>query len=296
MVSLLDSLNTKIDNLVTNTGENSQSSIVSADGNGLPYTKTKNERYTTTYKRKLITWFIPEFGIVKMYVNPEAISYTNKKIINKLQTKGGFTLQYWGEQLTTIRISGTTGSSGIEGINMLYEIYRAEQYAEDSVALSLAAANANSAINTGEFIGSAISKVAGVGYDNSAVQVSSAILSGILGSDSPNANALTSGNIMNLAQLAFTVEMYYDGWVYRGFFEDFAFDEKASDFLMNYTINFTATQRRGYRVNTFPWNKSANSGPSENNGIKGGVPYSSIPLIRQAPPKFIDNSQKFKIL
>src|SRR6185312_7899142 len=113
----------------------------SADGNGLPYSKVPSNR-NAQIKRNAITWFIPEFGIVRMYINPSAITYNHKKLISKDKTKGGFNLQYWGEDLTTLNISGTTGSSGIEGINVLYEIYRAEQYAFDGFGLSLAANNA----------------------------------------------------------------------------------------------------------------------------------------------------------
>src|SRR4051812_2330783 len=80
----------------------------SPDGNGLPYTKVPSHK-ASQQKRNTITWFIPQFGIVRMFVNPSAISYVNKKVISKDRTKGGYTLQYWGEELTTINISGTTG-------------------------------------------------------------------------------------------------------------------------------------------------------------------------------------------
>ncbi|TKP54045.1 hypothetical protein DVY53_14385, partial [Enterococcus faecalis] len=91
---------------------------VSADGNGLPYNHVSNNK-PGQLKRNIITWFVPQFGIVRMYVNPNSISYNHKKLLSKDRTKGGFTLQYWGEDLTTINLSGTTGSSGIEGINLL---------------------------------------------------------------------------------------------------------------------------------------------------------------------------------
>jgi hypothetical protein len=254
---------------------------VSSDGNGLPYSKILNEK-PGKFNRKLITWFVPEFGIVKMYVNPEKITYSHKKLITPERTKGGFTLQYWGEDLTRINIIGTTGSSGVEGINMLYEIYRAEQYAEDSVGLSLAAANAKSdlIINAGGALGEAIGGDVGEA-------LGSGILSGIMGADSPNGSALSASNIMTLAQLAFTVEMYYDGWVYRGYFQDMTYNEKANDFLWDYTLTFVATQRRGYRVNNFPWNKSANSGPSYSD--PGVIPMSNVAASGDisAPPAVI---------
>lgn len=239
----------------------------SADGNGLPYNKVPSYK-SGQLRRNVITWFVPEFGIVRMYVNPNSISYSHKKLISKDRTKGGYTLQYWGEDLTTLNISGTTGSSGVEGINVLYEIYRAEQYAFDGVGLTLAANNAsadiaNNLVNgAGGFLGQKINGLFG-GDSNSqtAAAAGAGILGGILGMSSPN-NNLSAKNVPSLAQLAFTVEMYYNGWVYRGFFENMTINERADNFLMEYQLSFVATQRRGYRLNYFPWTHSAKDGPS----------------------------------
>lgn len=241
-----------------------------ADGNGLPYSKVKSGREGQS-QRNIITWFVPEFGIVRMYINPQNITYNHKKLINSDRTKGGFTLQYWGEDLTTINLNGTTGSSGIEGINMLYEVYRAEQYAFDAVGLTLAASNAATDLASkatdalGGVIGGGLNALFGGDFGNSTAQsLGGGVLSGILGIDSPNNNALAAKNITSLAQLAFTVEMYYNGWVYRGFFKDMNVTESADNFLLTYQITFVATQRRGYRTNYFAWSRSAN-GPSDYN-------------------------------
>lgn len=64
---------------------------VSADGNGLPYNHVSNNK-PGQLKRNIITWFVPQFGIVRMYVNPSSISYNHKKLLSKDRTKGGFTL------------------------------------------------------------------------------------------------------------------------------------------------------------------------------------------------------------
>lgn len=229
----------------------------SADGNGLPYNNVPSYK-PGQLKRNIITWFVPQFGIVRMYVNPHAISYTHRKQISRERTKGGFTLQYWGEDLTVLNISGSTGSSGIEGINVLYEIYRAEQYAFDSVGLTLAANNFNNDLSH-NLLNGAASLFGGSATTQAGV---SGLLGGILGVDSPN-NALTAKNIPSLAQLAFTVEMYYGGWVYRGYFENMTINERADNFLFEYQMNFVATQRRGYRTNYFPWTRSAKDGPSQ---------------------------------
>ncbi len=242
----------------------------SSDGTGLPYSKAPTYQ-EGKLRRNIITWFIPEFGTVRMYVNPATIRYTFKKIIQKQFTKGGYTLQYWGEELPTLTISGTTGSSGIEGINVLYEIYRAEQYAFDSTGLVIAANNTAANLTTDAFnaIGNAIGNGVGpilfggttTGSAGNSVQ-NAGLIGGVFGLNSVT-NSLAATNYTTLAQLAFTVEMYYDGWVYRGYFTDFNFTESAEDFLMRYELNFTVTQRRGYRTNYFPWSKNPANGPSQ---------------------------------
>lgn|SRR5574337_933108 len=246
-------------------------STPSADGNGLPYSKiTPNA--VGRLNRNIITWFVPQFGTVRMFINPQNITYNHKKLISKERTKGGYTLQYWGEELSTLNINGTTGSAGIEGINMLYEIYRAEQYAFDAVGLTLAANNAAADLANGlvQGVGGAIGKAvngllpsSSQNSDN-ATALGAGLLGGILGLDSPN-NNLSARNIPSLASLAFGVEMYYNGWVYRGFFESMNVTERADNFLMDYQLVFTVTQRRGYRTNYFPWSQNPTNGPSSNN-------------------------------
>lgn len=241
----------------------------SADGNGLPYTKVPTYR-DAKLRRNIITWFVPEFGTVRMYVNPNSIRYNFRKLITQSMTKGGYTLQYWGEELPTLYISGTTGSAGVEGINVLYEIYRAEQYAFDTTGLVISANNAAQNLATDGFnaIGNAIGGSIG-GLLFGGTNTSSAgntvqnagIVGGLFGLNTPT-NSLAASNYTTLAQLAFTVEMYYDGWVYRGYFSQFDFTE-TTEFTWNYNLNFVVTQRRGYRTNYFPWHKNPANGPSQ---------------------------------
>lgn len=233
-----------------------------ASGNGLPYSQI-TPQVPGQITRNIITWFVPQFGTVQMFINPQNITYAHKKLINKDRTKGGYTLQYWGEDLDTLNISGTTGSSGIEGINALYEIYRAEQYAFDAVGVSLAANNASADVsnNVSVGLGGAIGQLLG-GTNLSSGLNSAGILGGIVGIDSPD-NSLSARNIPTLASLAFGVEMYYNGWVYRGFFENMTVTERADNFLMDYQMTFTAVQRRGYRTNYFPWQESPVYGASQ---------------------------------
>lgn len=236
-------------------------STPSADGNGLPFTKIPTT-VTSQLSRNIITWFVPQFGTVRMFINPQNISYVHKKLITKERTKGGFTLQYWGEDLSQLNIAGTTGSSGIEGINMLYEIYRAEQYAFDAVGLTLAANNAAADVSNNliQGIGGALGQVIG-GQSTTSAAAGAGLLGGILGLDSPN-NNLSARNLPSLASLAFAVEMYYNGWVYRGYFENMTINERADNFLLDYSMTFTVTERRGYRTNYFPWSNSPVPGPT----------------------------------
>jgi hypothetical protein len=224
--------------------------------NGLPFTQI-TPGVDSVITRNIITWFVPQYGTVEMFINPQNIKYNHSKQINKERTKGGFTLQYWGENLSTLNIDGTTGSSGIEGINMLYEIYRAEQYAFDTVGITLAANNASADLSNGlsQGIGGALSQV--VGSPPSA----GGLLGGILGLDSPN-NMLSVRNIPTLASLAFSVQMYYNGWSYQGYFNGMSITEKADNFLLDYSMEFVVTQRSGYRTNYFPWHNSPVSGAS----------------------------------
>jgi hypothetical protein len=243
----------------------------SADGNGLPYSKAPTYR-DATLQRNIITWFVPEFGTVRMYVNPSNINYSFNKTITPTRTKGGYSLQYWGEELTNLTITGTTGSAGVEGVNVLYEIYRAEQYAFDTAGLVISSNNAAQNLITQGFnaAGNAIGSggvgqllFGGTATGNAGTSVQNAgLIGGLFGLNSP-LNSLGASNYVSLAQLAFTVEMYYDGWVYRGYFKNMTITEKPYEF--DYNIGFVATQRRGYRTNFFPWHRNPAQGPSQYN-------------------------------
>jgi len=204
--------------------------------------------------RNIAHWFVPEVGVVKMYLNPQSIAYNLKKLITNERTKGGYIVQYWGEELTTLNLRGHTGSSGVEGLNVLYEIYRAEQILFDPIALSMAA---NSSI-TGL---------------NNAMDASSGNMGGLNGNVN-NATGLfqvgpASQSILprvtpSLASIALGMELYWSGWVFRGYFNSFSFTESAERIgLFEYDISFTVTERSGYRTNSLPWQHSAVYGPSD---------------------------------
>lgn len=239
------------------------SSGINSQQNNLP-----NNRAAISTRHQ-IRWLVPEGPIVEMYINPQNISYNYKKTISPQRTKGGYVIQYWGEDLVPLNISGTTGTSGIEGINVLYNVYRAEQLAFDPFALYQAAQK------------SLQNSSAGVFGTNSALG-SGNVLDSILNA-SQSVLPKPVANPPSLAALACTVEMYWSGEVYRGYFTDFSVKESASELgLFNYDINFMVTQRRGFRQNFLAWHRSPTDGPSNSDPING-IPYSFGSLVTSEP-------------
>lgn len=251
-------------------------SVPSDSGLGTRQSRVQNLRPAVN-ARNIIYWLVPEMPMVQMYINPQNITYSYKKGIASQRTKGGFMLQYWGEELTTLRLVGTTGTSGIEGINVLSDLYRAEQLALDPYALFLAAAQEQTGLaGLGSDIGNAIGGGVG-GAIGSAVGglAQSALDSALPGQTMPTPS---------LAQFAFTVEMYWSGEVYRGYFASFTVTESVETLgMFNYDIEFMVTQKRGFRQNFLPWHRSATSGPS-NSDPYFGTPHSFGQLLEGDQP------------
>lgn len=207
---------------------------------------------SVTYKRKMMRWLVPEAGIIDMYINPQDIKLQNKKTIRAERTKGGFVIQYWGEELPSLQINGHTGSSGYEGINVLENIYRGEQLAFDTIALQEL-----------------------VKYQNEDEEAARALIPAfgavsdfIQGLTNTNYNAGLALPKPTLGSYATSVELYYMGIVYRGFFTDFSISESANKLgIFDYNFSFTVTQKRGYRRNSLPWQHTAVAGPSDHNVI-----------------------------
>lgn len=207
-------------------------------------------------RRKLMRWMIPEQPIVQMYMNPQQVKYQYQKQVTETRTKGGYVLQYWGEELATLNIDGTTGTSGVEGINVLYDIYRNEQLMFDPFALFLQAEQEKAEDQDfADFLG--------LGFTNT--------LDALINPESPKAPS--TRNKPTLASMAFTVELYWSGEVYRGYFKSFTVTESAQNIgLFDYSMTFKVTQKRGFRSNFFGWHRSATHGPSDSRAE--GVPHS----------------------
>jgi hypothetical protein len=193
--------------------------------------------------RQLIRWRVPKLGFVDMYINPQQMVITEKKIISKQRTKGGYIIQYWGEELTSIKLDGTTGAAGIEGINILRKVYRAEQDAFQLVAQQL-----QDRVHAYSAGGSIANLLTGGG---SVSQKIGGAITGLLGG-SANPPLLPS-----LGSLAVSVELFYQGWVFKGFFEDFTVTEAVNigAGIFNYTTTFTVLDRRGTRSNFGTFNR-----------------------------------------
>lgn len=239
----------------------------SAIGYGTRQSRLPNNRTAIDVKHT-VKWLIPEGPIVEMYVNPNQIRTPYQKDITKVRTKGGYVLQYWGPQLTVLNISGTTATSGIEGINVLYDIYNAEQNAFDAFALYMAANNQQEVLS------------AATAGEPSALESPEQFVTALLGGSQNNFN-LAAQETPNLAQLAFSVEMYYSGKVFRGYFTSFTVEENATNVgMFDYSFEFVVTQERGFRQNFLAWHRSATSGPV-NPDAQNGTPFSFAYLLEQ---------------
>ena len=199
--------------------------------------------------RRLIRWRVPGAGFLDMYINPQQLQIQERKIIKKNRTKGGYVVQYWGEELPTITLHGNTASSGIEGINVLRNVYRAEQNAFSQIAKSMSD-------TIGSFSAASIGGIVGSIGKNSAGKTAGSIINtaigGVFGSSSATPLYPT------LASLALGVEMFYQDWVFKGYFESFNVTESVNigPGIFEYNMTFIVTDRRGIRTNFMDWHRS----------------------------------------
>ena len=198
------------------------------------------------YQRQVIAWRTPHLGVIKMYINPQNLSIVDGKDISTARTKSGFVIQYAGEKFTDISVSGTTGSGGIEGINILEQIYRSEQEGFGTIAQSLERQLTNAQL-LGLFKGPNSSGVTNLGdaFSQFVEQTASEAALNIFDQPFPT-----------LASLAANVEMIYQNVTYRGFFRSMRVDEKATEpGLFEYSLQFTAYAKQGIRRNFMPWHR-----------------------------------------
>lgn len=221
----------------------------------------------TNRDRQIMTWRLPNGSSVQMYINPEHFNVRESKQINAVRTKGGYVVQYWGDQLTQISLNGTTGSSGIKGIQALRDIYRAENKAFELVAATQTRDLVNAIQNGLELneAGDALQTVA---------------------------DQLSERNFIlrpSLASLALSVMLFYQGTQYKGYFTDFSMTENITKLgLFDYNMTFMATDIRGRRKNFMAWHREPLADDLAGqliNGI-GNAIRSFVGLEQQAPQQF----------
>jgi hypothetical protein len=224
---------------------------------------------------QVMTWRLPNGSSVQMYINPENFVVAESKLITPMRTKGGYVVQYWGDNLTKLTLSGTTGSSGVKGVQVLRDIYRAENKAFELVA----------ATQAGDFQ----TLLEGVNINDA----------GITGTLFNEAAKLTrERNFIlrpSLASLALSILLFYQGVQYRGFFTEFTVTESVSKLgLFDYNLSFTVTEIRGKRDNFMAWHKEpladdlggqliSGALNSVGNAIRGAV---GLPQQAQNPTQF----------
>jgi len=240
----------------------------------------------------------------QMYINPQSFVVNEKKLVKADLTKGGYVVQYWGEELPTVQVNGTTGSAGIEGINVLRDIYRHEQIQFRRILLrrqremaAAAAQDAKDAANSltkrddafGSF--SNVSDLLTGGAFTQIVDGVSNSIDLIFGTE-VGARLGRPGvfeSVATLAAFATNIDMYYQGEFFRGYFSNFTTTESATQpGLFDYTFGFTITRRTGKRSNFMPWHRSPTGfdnettislGTTESKGQGSGVEGLSFPPI-----------------
>jgi hypothetical protein len=198
--------------------------------------------------------------VVPLYINPNSFQTNYSKNISETQTIGGFIIQYWGDRITTISIQGTTGSGGIDAINILYDVYKSEQTSFRNMMIvrrqQLQAAIKDSQSGTESLnVGQALDQV----LLNGAF---SEIANGISETMDYFKKAITGEEIEKssvelmptLSAFAVSLEMHFQGKIYRGYIESMNVTESSNaPGHFDYTIQFKSLKEYGERKNFMPW-------------------------------------------
>src|SRR5690606_22356633 len=171
----------------------------------------------------------------------------------------------------------STGSGGVEAIEIPRKVYRNEQIQMDQVLRELAreaaeaartALHDTSSSTTSAGIISALDSLFGNGFSeiiDGTKSVSEEITSIFEDSVEENTNPVTF--IPSLGAFAVAVDLYLQGLKYRGYFADFRVTESAeSPGLFDYSFTFKVLRRSGKRSNFMPWHRNpydANGNPTK---------------------------------
>jgi len=195
---------------------------------------------------------------VEVYLNPTSFKISEAKLVESAITKGGFMVSYWGENLPTISAGGTTGSSGIEGIQILRDIYRNEQIVYKQILKERNYTSSEGlSSNTLTETTFDIYNIINTNSDPSSKGLKSTIENLI--SNKKTALEQQKQEILSpsIAAFATSVDIYFQGEKFRGFFKDFSYDENADRAgIFTYSFDFTILQRYGLRSNFMPWHRN----------------------------------------
>lgn len=206
-------------------------------------------------------------SIIPVYINPQTFSIQEVKIINESLTKGGYVIQYWGEELPTIQASGFTGSGGIEAVNILRDVYRNEQIqfrnllnsrSDELAALARESLNDTSTATTQAGLTNILDTITNGGFSGIVDGVKStieAVTDAALGISQNNPNRVEL--IPSLAAFAVSIDLFWQGEKFRGYFKSFNVEETAQEpGHFNYNFEFKVIKRTGKRTNFMPWHRS----------------------------------------
>ena len=234
------------------------------------------------FKRETIKFLIPKDmssllsssvgnrTVVPLYINPSQIQTNYSKNMSETQTLGGFVIQYWGDRITTLGITGTTGSGGIEAINILFDVYKHEQNTFKSVLLGRQKQlqkeqeKALKAITEKEdSVLSAAGAIDQVLFDGFFTDVTKGVsetmdlFKDVINSVETGSDLIPGkvrSEVPTLSSLAVSLEMHFQGRIHRGYIESMSITESAnSPGHFDYTIQFKSLKEYGERKNFMPW-------------------------------------------
>lgn len=177
--------------------------------------QTPDSRKSRMSFRKLKTIEGKNLPDVEFYMDPQAISVSKQIIQQKKLTKGGFVIQSWGHDLTTINVNCVTGN-----FQPLYGVQMQLPSNLSKTAIDSWWAQVKERWMRGGGPLKVFEKIKEYAYNQRF-----------------STNEPWKGNPM--------IEMHWEDYIYDGFFSNFNFNlDSGSPFNISFNFTFTATQRR----------------------------------------------------
>jgi hypothetical protein len=227
------------------------------------------------FKRETIKFIIPtsmsslllstagNSRVVPLYINPSTITTNYTKNISETQTIGGFVIQYWGDRITTMSINGTTGSGGIDAINILYDVYKSEQKSFEKTFIKRQQELLDKANENKQYLDSKATRLEAIDqvlFGGAISELASGVSetmdyfrASVTGENISGQNTKTT-LMPTLSAFAVSLEMHYQGRINRGYIDSMNVTESAnSPGHFDYTISFKSLKEYGERKNFMPW-------------------------------------------